>query len=398
MKQEKLWTKEFILVAMMSFLLALIFFLLVVTIAGYAVDEYDASTSTAGLVSSIFIIGSIFGRIGAGRLISKQGPKKVLRLGLIFFLITSLFYFLMFDLTTLILNRFINGIAIGIASTATGTIIAEILPDSRKGEGIGYYSLSGIFATAIGPFVGILLMKLENGFTIIFSINVLFSIVCIGVYFLLNLEKLQKQTATEPIILENRFIERFFELRAVPIAIIALMIGFSYSGVMAFISFYAEEIKLVQTASYFFIVYAVVVLFTRPFTGRLLDRRGANIVVYPCLVLFVIGMSLFSQATSSWMLLLAAVFIGIGYGNFNSVAQAVAIKLTAPHRFGLAISTYFIFFDLGLGFGPYILGFFVPSLGYQGIFLAMAGIIFLAIPAYYLLHGRRDKDLLRRMV
>src|SRR5699024_5555998 len=209
---------------------------------------------------------------------------------------------------------------------------------------------------------------LENGFTIIFSINVLFSIVCIGVYFLLNLEKLQKQTATEPIILENRFIERFFELRAVPIAIIALMIGFSYSGVMAFISFYAEEIKLVQTASYFFIVYAVVVLFTRPFTGRLLDRRGANIVVYPCLVLFVIGMSLFSQATSSWMLLLAAVFIGIGYGNFNSVAQAVAIKLTAPHRFGLAISTYFIFFDLGLGFGPYILGFFVPSLGYQGIF------------------------------
>lgn len=396
MEKEKLWTKEFVIVAMMSFLLSLIFFLLIVTIASYAVDEYNASTSTAGLVSSIFIIGSIFGRIGAGRMIGKVGPKKILFIGLIFFLITSIFYFFMFNLSTLIINRLINGIAIGIASTATGTIIAEILPDSRKGEGIGYYSLSGIFATAIGPFIGILLMNLENGFLVIFIMNAVFSVVCIAVYFLLKLDQPIHVVDSSMEVRENHWIEKFVELRAVPISFIALMIGFSYSGIMSFISFYAIEVDLVATASYFFIVYAIVVVCTRPFTGRILDMRGANIVVYPCLILFVLGMFLFSQATISWMLLLSAVLIGIGYGNFNSVAQAIAIKVTAPHRFGLAISTYFIFFDIGLGFGPYILGFFVPWIGYRGIFLCMAGLIALSIPCYYFLHGRRDRQLLSR--
>lgn len=396
MNREKLWTKEFIIVSTISFLLSLMFFLLIVTIATYATNEYNASTSTAGLVSSIFIIGSLVGRIGTGRIIGDVGPKKILIIGLIFFFITSVFYFFMFNLSTLIINRLLNGAAVGIASTATGTIIAEILPDSRKGEGIGYYSLSGIFATAIGPFVGILLINLEYGFQIIFGINVLFSIVCLVIILFLKIGEPSKVLLSESELTNGSFWTKFFEPKAVPISFIALLVGFSYSGIMSFISFYAEEVNLVSTASYFFIVYAIVVVFSRPFTGRILDVQGANIVVYPCLIIFALGMLLFSQANASWMLLLSAVLIGFGYGNFNSVAQAVAVKVTNPHRFGLAISTYFILFDTGLGFGPYLLGFLVPMIGYRGIFLWMAGLIVVSIPFYYFLHGKRDRELLRR--
>lgn len=156
-------------------------------------------------------------------------------------------------------------------------------------------------------------------------------------------------------------------------------------------TFYAKELDLVTAGSYFFIVYAAVVLLTRPFTGKLLDVKGANSVVYPCLVIFSIGMYAFSTATTSFVFLLAATCIGIGYGNFNSVAQAIAIKVTPNERLGLATSTYFILFDLGLGVGPFVLGYFVPSMEYSTIFFAMVFVIILSIVLYYFLYGKWEK-------
>ncbi|MFZ0579367.1 MAG: MFS transporter [Psychrobacillus psychrotolerans] len=394
MNKEKLWTKDFIIVSTINFLATLVYFLLLVTIASYAKTEFEASTSTAGLVSSIFIIGSLIGRLGAGRFIGIKGPTTILWVGLSFFTITSLFYFLANSIPLLLVNRLAQGVAVGIIGTATGTIVAHILPRARKGEGIGYFSLSAVLATAIGPFIGILLLKMENGFTIMFTMNLALSILCI--LFLaavkLKLAPIKQPEKTE---VKSSILSQFIEPKAVPISFVALIIGFSYSGVMTFLSFYAESINLVSAASYFFLVYAIVIIISRPFTGKLMDTKGANIIVYPCIVLFAIGMLLFSQASAGWMLLLAAAFIGIGYGNFNSVAQTIAVKVTEPHRFGLATATYFILFDIGLGVGPYILGFIVPNTGYRTIFVAMVAVIVICIPVYYLLHGRKDRELMK---
>lgn len=394
MNKEKLWTKDFIIVSTINFLATLVYFLLLVTIASYAKSEFEASTSTAGLVSSIFIIGSLIGRLGAGRFIGIKGPTTILWVGLSFFTFTSLFYFLANSIPLLLVNRLAQGVAVGIIGTATGTIVAHILPRARKGEGIGYFSLSAVLATAIGPFIGILLLKMENGFTIMFTMNLALSILCI--LFLaavkLKLAPIKQPEKTE---VKSSILSQFIEPKAVPISFVALIIGFSYSGVMTFLSFYAESINLVSAASYFFLVYAIVIIISRPFTGKLMDTKGANIIVYPCIVLFAIGMLLFSQASAGWMLLLAAAFIGIGYGNFNSVAQTIAVKVTEPHRFGLATATYFILFDIGLGVGPYILGFIVPNTGYRTIFVAMVAVIVICIPVYYLLHGRKDRELMK---
>lgn len=393
MKKEKLWTKEFLIVSFINFIITLMFYLLIVTIASYAQSEYGASTSIAGLVSSIFIIGSLIGRLGTGRVIGNIGTKKTLWIGLLFFTITSILYFATFSIGLLLLNRLLQGIAVGIAGTATGTIIAHILPNTRKGEGIGYYSLSAILATAVGPFIGILLLKMEDGFQWIFALNVVLSVLCLTIYAVVKIEVILPKHPTEELLKSSVF-SKFIEPRALPISLVALLIGFSYSGVMSFLSFYAEEVELVSAASYFFLVYAIVIIFSRPFTGRLLDTKGANIVTYPCLVIFAIGMYLFSQASAGWMLLLAAALIGLGYGNFNSIAQSVAVKVTPPHRFGLATSTYFILYDIGLGIGPFLLGFIVPLSGYRPIFLSMVVLIVICIPLYYLLHGRKDKELL----
>ena len=391
--KEKLWTKQFLIVSLINFMITLMFYLLIVTIASYAQSKYGASTSTAGLVSSIFIIGSLIGRLGTGRVIGDLGTKKTLWTGLVFFTITSILYFAAFNIGLLIIIRLLQGIAVGIAGTATGTIIAQILPNTRKGEGIGYYSLSAILATAIGPFIGILLLKAENGFQWIFALNIVLSFVCLIIYAVVKIDVSLPKSSSQPLE-KSSLISKFIEPRALPISMVALLIGFSYSGVMSFLSFYALEVDLVSAASYFFLIYAIVVIISRPFTGKLLDTKGANIVAYPCFVLFALGMFLFSQATAGWMLLLAAALIGFGYGNFNSIAQSVAVKVTPPHRFGLATSTYFILYDIGLGIGPFLLGFIVPYSGYRPIFLSMVVLIVICIPLYHLLYGRKDKELL----
>jgi MFS family permease len=391
-KQQPLWTKDFVIVSIINFTVTLIFFLLMVTIAGYAVDEFGASTGTAGLVSSIFIIGTLFGRLGGGRFIGDWGSKKTLFIGLLFFLITTVLYFAALNLPLLIINRLLQGIALGLTSTATGTIVAQILPPGRRGEGIGYYSLSAILATAVGPFLGILLVHSFDDFRMIFLVDSILAFLCFLVYFLVKVPARPVKPKQAANVKGGGFkLTDFIETRAVPISLVAFVIGFAYSGVMSFIEFYAEEIHLVTAGSYFFIIYAIVILMTRPFTGKLLDNRGANMVVYPCLVIFAIGMYAFSSATTSFIFLIAAACIGIGYGNFNSIAQAVAIKVTPNERLGLATSTYFILYDLGLGVGPYVLGRLVPTIGYRSIFLAMVVVIVVSIPLYYFLYGKKEQ-------
>ncbi len=387
--RQKLWTKDFLIISLINFTITLIFYLLMVTIAAYAVEQFHASTSTAGLVSSIFIIGTLFGRLGTGRIIGDWGSKKTLFCGLLLFMMSTISYFIAGNLPLLMLNRLVQGIALGVASTATGTIIAQILPSERRGEGIGYYSLSAILATAIGPFIGILLTQLFEDYRVIFAVDSVLAIICFLMYFIVTVPYMPKKT-TEATVKAGFKVSNFIEMRALPIAFVALVIGFSYSGVMSFMTFYAKELHLVTAGSYFFIIYAVVILATRPFTGKLLDTRGANIIIYPCLVIFAIGMYAFSSATTTIAFLIAAACIGVGYGNFNSVAQAIAIKVTPNERLGLATSTYFILYDLGLGVGPYLLGFFVSSMGYGAIFFTMVFVILLSIVLYYFLYGKYE--------
>lgn len=388
--KEQIWTKNFISTAIINFLAVLMFYLLIVTITSYTIDTYHVSTSMAGLVSSIYVIGALVGRLATGGLTEKLGPSKILKIGVIGFFITSCLYFLEIHIFFLLGVRFVQGLFVGIIGTAAGTIIAYILPPSRKGEGIGYYSLSSILATAIGPFIGMLLMKFENSSTLIFGFNVFLSLCMIIILVFIKLEiSLHKkdQQKTE----KQSLLSKFMEPKSIPISFVALLIGFAYSGVMSFISAYSEKINLVTAASFFFIVYAISTILTRPYCGKLMDAKGPNLIVYPALVLFALGMYLFSEANSGAILLLSAILIGLGFGNFNSIAQTIAVKVTEPHRFGFATSTYYIFYDLGLGFGPYLLGIFVQEMGYRTTFMWLVPLIVICIPIYFMLHGRKAK-------
>jgi MFS family permease len=388
MKKEVLWTRDFTLVFIINFLVALVFYLLMITMAPYAIDRFDASSGVAGLATGVFIFGCLFGRLIVGRIIDDVGSRKILVLSTAGNLVACASYLVSSTLPLLIANRFCHGVLAAMCTTTTGTLIAQMVAPQRRGEGIGLYTLSVILGAAIGPFVAVPLI-LHLQYDIILRGSVATLALTLVMSCLVKQPKLQF-TRPAPAKTEARFrIDDFLELSVIPIAVVGSVIALSFSGLLAFASLYCKQIGLVGPAGYFFLVYSIAILVSRPFSGRLLDVKGANIVVYPALIVYAVGMFLFSQADNGSVLLMSAVIIGFGYGNYQSSGQAIAIKDVPPSRLGLATSTYMMFYDLGFGLGPYMAGLVAPFTGYRGLYVIMVGIILTGLAMYHVLYGRR---------
>ncbi|OLN92381.1 MFS transporter [Staphylococcus saprophyticus] len=393
--KSPIWTKSFNINFFTNFLINLCMYLLIVIIASYTKSEYHASDSVAGLVTGLFIIGSLIGRFTTGKYVNKIGPKRILLIGLGFLLVTQLFYFIEGSLAFLMVTRLVNGIATGITTTATGTIAAYVTPNDRKSEGISLFSLSLVIGAAIGPFFGLLLI---NSFPIklLFTICLLCGIISFIISFIIKLQfevesntESKKQTTQSKKFNINNYIAK----EAVPVAIIMLISGLTYSSILTFLQFFAQEINLVTISSYFFIFYAIASLITRPVAGRLMDQKNENVVAYPAFIFLIITFLTLSITNNGWLLLIAGLCLGAGYGNISSCMQAIAIKVSPPAKYGIATSTYFIGLDLGLGFGPYVLGFFTSAVSYAQLYAIMAIIVLITAIIYYFVHGRKVKNL-----
>ncbi|UDI77702.1 MFS transporter [Staphylococcus taiwanensis] len=390
--KQPIFTKSFTVNFTINFFVYLCMYLLLVIIADYSKTSFHASDSMAGLVVGLFILGSLIGRFGTGKYVNKFGPKKILITGLILLIITQVLYFIPGSITFLMFVRLINGIATAIATTATGTIAAHVTPVERKSEGISLFSLSLVLGTAIGPFFGILLMKS-------FSINLLF-IICvilgvisliISLFINIDFDSVHNKTDQKIAKASGISIHNFIAKEAVPVAVVMMIIGLNYASILTFLKFFAEQRHLIEASSYFFICYAVASLITRPIAGRLIDARSENVVVYPAFIALIITFILLVFSYSSWMLLLAGVFLGIGYGNLSSSMQAIAIKVSPSSKYGIATSTYFIGLDVGIGFGPSLLGLFTDSITYTQVYIIMAIVAALCSILYLIVHGRKVK-------
>ena len=369
MTQSKLWTKDFIIMSASTFFGSLTFYLLITTLSVYAMEEFNASQSMAGLASSIFVVGALVFRLFAGKYMEVIGRKKMLYGGLFLFLIMMLFYFIVDNMNVLLIIRFIHGASFVVFTTATAAVINDIIPNERRGEGISYFSLSITLAMAVGPFLGLYLSQ-QGSFTMIFGVCTIFSLISTIILLFVHIPK-GDITKEQLDAMKGFRLKDFFEIKAVPISIIIAIMGFAYSGILSFMTSYAKEINLMEAASFFFLVYAIFILVSRPFTGRLLDQKGDNIVIYPAIILFAIGLVTLNQAHHGFTLLLAGALIGLGFGTLSSCCQAIALKESPQHRVALATSTYFVFMDSGVGIGPFLLGFIIPMVGFRGLYLTL---------------------------
>jgi len=392
MNTEKLLTKDFIILFIINLFACLQFLIGLVVITPYAMELFHAPASIAGLVSGIYVIGALVGRFGTGRIITDYGSKKVLIIGSILYVATTALYLAQMSLLFLIIIRFLNGVTYGIVATTAAMIIAQIVPKSRQGEGISYYSLSGILAMAGGPFLAILLVQYTD-YKTVFICNLIFGVLGMIISFT-DIKLVQTAVNQVQINAAKYFdITKYIEFNVVPIGCIAVILGLIYSSVLTFLSLYAAELHLEIVSSYFFLICAIVVLLSRPFSGRLFDAKGANIVIYPGLVILAIGMFIYAQVSHGITLLLSSVLFGLGWGNSHSAAQSLAIKITPPERYGVATATYFILYEMGLGLGPYFCGYLVQILGISVLYVIMGFVTIAAIVLYYFLQGRKEKTI-----
>ncbi|HEC2151800.1 TPA: MFS transporter [Staphylococcus delphini] len=382
--QEKLWSKDFIFITLTNFLMYMIHYMLIVTVTVFTINEFHTSESIGGLASGIFIIGMLIGRLASGRIVDAIQPKKVLVYGVIFSIVTVALYFVIQTLPLLLIVRFIHGIAFGFSSTATGAISSHIVPEARKGEGIGYYALSVTTASAVGPFLGILFNQ-SFGFRSIFTLGL--GVIILAFVLAVALKPLsQVETSMKSTPLKG--IGAFIQKDAMPLSFVLAVIGVAYSSVLSFLSVYTETMDLPTAASIFFIVYAISAFVTRPFTGKIFDQHGHNAMMYPVIIIFAIGLVILSSAQETWLIALSAIFIGIGYGTIVPSGQAIVVQQAPRHQVGLATSTFYIFLDFGAGFGPFLLGYIISMWGFQTLYVAMAILALIALVLYYVVHGR----------
>lgn len=387
----RLMTSGFVLTWLVNFAQYLVFYLLITTMALYAVQEFAASDAASGFASSAFVVGATIARLIAGYCVDTFGRRRILLLSVFLVVASCAGYFIDISFVFLIIVRIAHGIGYALVSTATMTIVQSIIPPTRRAEGTGYFALGSTLATALGPALGLFLAES-------FTYHLLFwvSLVTAGIGLILGLilslhPEERKAAQAIPHSTRPTFsLQSIVAPAVVPIGVFMLLVGTSYAGILTYLLSYSQQRDITVGASYFFVAYAAAMLIMRFVLGRLQDRRGDNIVIYFGLVCFTSALVLLTFADQDWQVVTAGVLTGLGYGTLMPASQAIAVRLVSPLRLGTGISTLLLLTDVGVGLGPVALGSLVSATSYGAMYLLLAGVTVLAGIFYFLVHGRRD--------
>lgn len=372
--KEPIWTKPFISLFSTNFSIFIIFYGLVTVLPLYATDVLERSDEDAGLLMTIFLISAIIMRPFTGKLLDLAGKRKMLWISLSLYLVCTVMYYFIEPFSILLILRFVQGIWFSIATTASGSLAADNIPPSRRGAGLGYFTMSTNLAVVVGPFIALTIVQYFSYDIFFIAMSIL---LLIGALTALSIPP-EKQV-TIPSVKVKMTLNDLFEKKSLPIALIGSLIAFSYASILSYLSIYSQQKDLLYLTSSFFAVFAIVMLVSRPFTGRIFDEKGPRYIIIPGLVFFMFGLILLAYMDSPFTFLLSGAFIGLGYGAIVPSFQTLAIQSTTHERSGYATATFFTLFDSGIAIGSFILGIVASKLGYQGLYLLSSGMVALTL-------------------
>jgi MFS family permease len=384
--RPRVWTRSFMIVTLIHFVNASNFYLLTVIASSYAVEVYGADLAAAGLAAGVFVVGALLSRSVGGRMLALLSYKKTLVIGLCIATASSAAYLLSPSLPAFITVRTAHGFGFGLNVSALTTIVADITPRRRLGEGMGYFQLAATVATAAGPFVAILLSG-AGSYQAVFLICVALLLLSLALMPFLRLRRIDLD-AEQRSQFRGFSLSAFIELPVLPASAVAMLMYLSYGAIVAFLALFTASVGIAGHASLFFIVYAAVIFATRPFVSKLFDSRPAGVILYPALCVLTLGFVILSRMDGTASLLAAGLVVGLGQGAVQAVTLALVARMTPPHRQGMATSTYYLMCDIGYSAGPMISGVMLMFVGYFGLYLAMAAVIVIAL-AFCLAMRRR---------
>lgn len=387
----RLITPAFALAWLVNFTQYLIFYLLVTTMALYAVQEFAASDAASGFASSSFVVGATAARLVTGLIVDRLGRRPVMLIALAVVIVSCALYLPTGSLMLLILVRILHGFAYAFASTATMAIVQSVIPASRRAEGTGYFALGSTLATAVGPALGLLVVG-SFDYDVLFAVTLTTAV--LGLVLGLFLRR-PPAGATGQAPVDDAPGARFalrgiMHPAVVPIGVFMLIIGLCYAGVITYLNAYAVERDVTTGAGLFFIAYAAAMLVMRFVLGKVQDRRGDNVVIRFGLVCFALALVLLAVAAEDWQVVVAGALTGLGYGTLMPACQAIAVSAVPAHQLGTGISTLLLLADVGIGLGPVVLGVVLSRTGYAPMFAGLAVLVVIAAVFYQIVHGRHE--------
>ncbi|WP_156854106.1 MFS transporter [Oceanobacillus sp. AG] len=387
-KEDKIWTKDFIFIWLANFFIFLGFQMTLPTLPLY-VKELGGSDQMVGIIVGIFTFSALLLRPFAGHALETKGRGFVYIIGLAIFVITMGIYGFLASIFLLGLVRVIQGAGWGFSTTAGGTIATDLIPPKRRGEGMGYFGLSGNIALAMGPSLGLSLVGIIS-FRDIFFICATLGLTALLLSLGIRYKKVEApETQSKP----ARF--DVLEKTALQPSILMFFITATFGGIATFLPLHALE-RNVEGITMYFLVYAIFLMFSRLFAGQIYDKKGHLYVFIPGALFIFSAMLLLAWLPSKTILLTAAALYGFGFGTVQPALQAWAVDRAEANRKGMANATFFSFFDLGIGVAAIFFGMLASNINYASIYIASSISILcsIIIYIYFYLKGKRQRSVI----
>ena len=379
---DKIFTKSFFLIFGALLFTSLVMYALMSTVTEYA-TSMGSSATIAGLVSGIYVFGGLCSRVYSGGALEKIGWKKIALVFMTIHFLACLLYFIVDDVSLLLIIRFIHGLGFGASANAIVTIATAILPKKRFGEAFGYFMLGTTIAVGLGPYIGGFLYD-HTSSTGCFMAAGIFSFIALMCVLTLDVDRYDiehRKAKTRDDDKTYAGLEKIFEYKAMPVSLFTALTSLGYVSILSFYRLYAVEVNLSGIFSWFFIIYSICLVLSRPVAGRIQDKDGDLLVCVTGIIAQSIGLFLIAWIPSELTVIICAVCAALGFGTLSSACTSIVTRNTPESRRSYALSTFFIFCDATMGFGPALLGCFVSQAsGYAPLYYISSLITLLALP------------------
>lgn len=366
--KEKLWNANYIKVMTTNFLLYFAFYLLTPLLPLYLSETFGATKDTIGIVLSGYSVAALIVRPFCGYVVDSFSRKKVLMLCLSGFAVFFAGYIAAGTILMFAICRTLHGGPFGAVTVANSTCAIDVLPSSRRNEGIGLYGLSNNFAMAIAPSIGIYLHNMVDSYMILFWIAFVVAISAVLIAWTIRLP--------EKDIIRNKeklSLDRFFLTRAWLLAINIAMFGFCWGVLSNYLAIYSKEVLSITGGTGTYFALLSMGLFSSRLQGRkALSQGKLTQNAAEGMLISLVGFTLFVAIPHPVAYYLSAILIGLGNGHLYPAFLNMFVHVARHDQRGTANSSILTGWDLGFGIGCLLGGIVAEHFGYTATFWMVA--------------------------
>lgn len=368
-QHEKLWNANYTKVWIANFMIFFSFMLLTPLLPIYLRDTFQADKDTIGFVLFGYAVMALVARLFSGYLVDSFPRKQVL----LFFFVIFTFFFVGYiaagSLLLFAIVRTLHGVPFGVTTVANSTLAIDVLPSSRRTEGIGYYGLANNIASAISPSVAIWIYTSTHNFSILFWLAMIVATGGLIIDATVKAPRREQVKDKQPITLD-----RFFLIKGIPEALTMVCFAFSYGVVSTYVAIYGKErLGIEGGAGTFFLLLSLGLILSRLQGSKALreGRISHNAALGVCVSLC--GYLLFAALPNKIGYYGAALIVGLGNGHMYPAYQNMFINLAPHSQRGTANSSILVAWDVGVGLGILLGGILSENFGYTATFFCAFG-------------------------